>query len=396
MSNLPRPRGRPPRRAVHERLALMVEELRTRLGGLPSPAEADAIWTDIWYHEAHSSTALEGNTLIRKEVEVLLSEGKAVGSKELKDYLEVTGYASAARWVYSQAAGGVVPAGFARWPEGGSPPLETGGVVPAGFARRPEGGSPPLRTGGVVPAGGWTSGKLLTLTEVRHVHRLAMTPVWEVAPHPEAVDTEGPGNWRRHDLHPFGGGMRPPEHTQIPSLIQDWVDLQSEVPLDPAPIGEVVARHHAAFERIHPFLDGNGRVGRLLMNLVLVRLGYPPAIIQKRERERYLDALERADGGDPGPLGELTARAILDNLTRFVVPAIAGPAQLVPLEALASQDLSAIALRNAAHRSRLKAIRANDGSWRSSRQWVAEYRESRYATLRLPRKHRMSEEAESD
>jgi Fic family protein len=354
MSNLPRPRGRPPRRAVHERLALVVEELRTRLGGLPSPAEADAIWTDIWYHEAHSSTALEGNTLIRKEVEVLLSEGKAVGSKELKDYLEVTGYASAARWVYGQAEGGVVP------------------------------------------AGGWTSGKLLTLTEVRHVHRLAMTPVWEVAPHPDALDTEGPGNWRRHDIHPFGRGMQPPDHTQIPSLIQDWVDLQTELPLDPAPIGEVVARHHAAFERIHPFLDGNGRVGRLLMNLVLVRLGYPPAIIQKRERERYLDALDRADGGDTGPLGELIARAILDNLTRFVLPAIAGPAQLVPLEALASQDLSAIALRNAAHRSRLKAIRANDGSWRSSRQWVAEYTESRYATLRLPRKRRTSDDAESE
>src|SRR5947209_14934267 len=100
------PRGRPTREAVHARLAFMVQELRTRLGGLPSPDEAEAIWTDIWYHEAHSSTALEGNTLVRKQVEVLLAEGKAVGGGDLKDYLEVTGYAAAARWVYGQAAGG--------------------------------------------------------------------------------------------------------------------------------------------------------------------------------------------------------------------------------------------------------------------------------------------------
>src|ERR1700681_4288267 len=96
-------RGRPTRQAVHARLDFMVDELRTRLGGLPSPDEAEGIWTDIWYHEAHSSTALEGNTLVLREVEALLREGRAVGSKELKDYLEVSGYAGAAQWVYSQA-----------------------------------------------------------------------------------------------------------------------------------------------------------------------------------------------------------------------------------------------------------------------------------------------------
>jgi Fic family protein len=349
MSNLTTQRGRPPRRAVHERLASMVQEMRTRLGGLPSPEEADAIWTDIWYHEAHSSTALEGNTLVRKEVEALLNEGKAVGSKELKDYLEVSGYAAAARWVYSQAAGKT----------------------------------------------GWQSGQLLTLTEIRHIHHQVMMPVWDVAPHPDALDTESPGNWRQHDIHPFGRGMKPPDYTQVPALMRDWVEGVNRLADDPAPIGEAVARHHAAFERIHPFLDGNGRVGRLLMNLQLVRLGYPPAIIQKRERNRYLDALDRADQDDPGPLGELIARAVLDNLTRFVLPAIAGPAELAPLETLASEELSAIALRNAAQRSRLRAIRADDGSWRSSRQWVDEYKASRYATLRLPRKSRASERGES-
>lgn len=335
-------RGRPTREAVHARVAFMVEELKNRLGGLPSPADSEGIWTNIWYHEAHSSTALEGNTLVLREVEVLLREGKAVGSKELKDYLEVSGYAGAAQWVYSQA----------------------------------------------LSYGPWTSGKLLTLTEVRHVHRLTMTPVWDVAPHPDASADEGPGNWRRHDVHAFKHGMKPPNHPEVPALVRDWVDSVATVPRESAPIAEAVAARHAAFERIHPFIDGNGRAGRLLMNLLLVRLGYPPAIIQKRLRGRYLDALHRADRGDPGPLGEILARSILENLSRFVLPAIAGPARLVPLEALATTDVSAVALRYAAQRSRLKAIRAGDGTWRSSRQWVDEYRRDRYATLRLPRKPR--------
>ena len=335
-------RGRPTREAVHARLAFMVEELKTRLGGLPSHDEAEGIWTDIWYHEAHSSTALEGNTLVLREVEALLREGKAVGSKELKDYLEVSGYGAAAQWVYSQA----------------------------------------------LSSGPWTSGKLLTLTEVRHVHRLAMTPVWEVAPHPDASEEESPGNWRRHDIHAFKHGMKPPSHPEIPALVRDWVDSVASLPRESPSVAEALAARHAAFERIHPFIDGNGRVGRLLMNLLLVRLGYPPAIIQKRLRDRYLDALNRADRGDPGPLGEILARAILDNLSRFVLPAVAGPAKLVPLESLAMKDLSVVALRNAAQRSRLKAVRAEDGTWRSSRQWVDEYRRDRYATLRLPRKPR--------
>lgn len=82
-----------------------------------------------------------------------------------------------------------------------------------------------------------------------------------------------------------------------------------------------------------------------MLNLLLVRLGIPPAIIYKSDRSRYLDALRRADQGDSGPLGELLARAVLDNLYKFVVPALAGPARMVSLLALATPDLSANALR---------------------------------------------------
>jgi hypothetical protein len=65
-------------------------------------------------------------------------------------------------------------------------------------------------------------------------------------------------------------------------------------------------------------------------------------------------------------------------LYKFVVPAVAGPARLVPLPALATDELSSNALRVAAMRGRLKASKAADGTWRSSSAWVAEYAVSRY------------------
>ena len=97
-------RGRPSRRELYHRLDTQIDELRQRLGGLPSPIEASDIWRGIWFEEAHHSTALEGNTLVLKQVEVLLAEGRAIGAKELREYLEVKGYADAADWVYRQAS----------------------------------------------------------------------------------------------------------------------------------------------------------------------------------------------------------------------------------------------------------------------------------------------------
>ncbi len=75
-----------------------------------------------------------------------------------------------------------------------------------------------------------------------------------------------------------------------------------------------------------------------MLNLILVRLGYPPAIIFKRDRNAYLRAFERDDAGEPWQLWEMLARAILDNLYRFVVLAVAVSARLVPLAALVAAE----------------------------------------------------------
>ncbi len=326
-------RGRPSRAAVYERLRIQIDELRERLGGLPSPDEAEDIWREIWLEEAHHSTAIEGNTLVLKQVEQLLEEGRAVGNKELREYMEVRGYADAATWVYGQA----------------------------------------------LNSGAWSSGELLSLTELRHIHRLVLTPAWDVAPHPSAGHNERPGSFREHDIRPFPGGMRPPPWTEVSAMVMDWIGEVQTLGSEREGIkSEALAKVHARFEQIHPFLDGNGRTGRLVLNLILVRLGYPPAIIFKGRRRAYLAALGSADQGNYGPLGELLVRAILDNLHKFVVPAIAGPSHLVPLPALASERVTANALRVAATRGRLKASKAADGAWRSTPAWVDEYLAGRY------------------
>ena len=85
----------------------------------------------------------------------------------------------------------------------------------------------------------------------------------------------------------------PPE--LVPQAIKElisWCEESKKVhPLERA------AAFHASFEKIHPFEDGNGRVGRLLINVMLINSGYPPLIVRKTQRLAYLAALEAFDNG---------------------------------------------------------------------------------------------------
>jgi hypothetical protein len=358
-------RGRPSRLAVFDRFNRAVRDLYGATGGLPRPIESEEIWEGIWFEETHNSTALEGNTLVLREVKTLLEEGVAVGEKELREYLEVQGYAEAAMWAYSQAFEHPVHD-------------ETGAA----------------------------SSPLISVGELRELHRLVVEPVWRHFPPADHGTAEGPGSYRTHDIEAFPNGMRPPPWPDVPPQVTDWLKAANSMIeyftewlrpspenfdyTDPAshPISRL-AHLHAHFERIHPFRDGNGRTGRLVLNLMLVRMFYPPAVIKKRDRMKYLKALDRADRGDPCPLGELLARSLIHGINRFLLPNLAGPQGLVPLSSLADKDLSNIALRRAAERGRLRAQREDD-QWYSTRKWVNEYKASRrrgrsQAVAELPR-----------
>lgn len=329
-------RGRPSRIFVLGQVDIGISDL-ARTGGLPSPVENEQIWRDIWFEEAHDSTAIEGNTLALKQVRVLLAEGRPVGNKELCEYLDVQGYARAAQWVYSQARSD----------------------------------------------GAWGATGVISQTELREIHRLAVGLTWEVCPpaNPSLDPNEHVGSFRRHDIAAFPEGMTPPPWPEVDAHIADWLRLANLGPDDGEHVLVHLARLHAGFEAIHPFRDGNGRVGRLLLNLLLVRNGYPPAIIRKKTRLRYLAALRRADRGEVGPLSEILARAVKESLDRFLPPNLAGPVKLIPLSALERPGLSARGLRAAAEKGRLAARRDDAGRWLSTGRWVDEY----LATRRMGR-----------
>jgi Fic family protein len=324
-------RGRPRRSSVYAAVDEGIQDL-AQVGGLPHPVEADSIWREIWHEETHNSTAIEGNTLVLRQVATLLEEGRAVGNKELREYLEIQAYGDAAQWVYDQAS-------------------ETGD---------------------------WSSGDLVNLTELREIHRRVVERVWKDFPPDDLHPKEGPGSFRQHDIAAFPGGTVPPPMIAVPGLVDDWLTSVNVGPTADEHLVQYLARTHTRFESIHPFRDGNGRTGRLLMNLLLVRKGLPPAIIYNRERSKYIDALVRADRrGDVGALSEMIARSIRDSIDRFVLPALAGPHRMVPLSSLANADASIVALRNAAERGRLRAQRRGT-RWYSTRQWVDDYIASRH------------------
>ena len=325
-------RGRPSRASIYAAVEQTTADLG-RIGGLPGPDVAGDIWADIWYEETHNSTAIEGNTLVLRQVQTLLDTGQAVGDRQLTEYLEVRGYADAAQWVYAQASD-----------------RETERASDMSY---------------------------ITLTELREIHRLVVEPAWKVQPPDSLLPGETPGSFRQHNIRAFGGGMTPPDFTEIPALVSDWLHLANADPSGTGALMEHLARTHAMFERIHPFRDGNGRSGRLALDLLLVRHGLAPAIIYKKDRSKYLRALDRADHGEYGPLGELIARAVKDCLDCFLLPALGGPHQLLPLAALATKSVSALALRRAAERNALRAVRKPNG-WYSTKSWVAAYVRTRH------------------
>jgi Fic family protein len=124
----------------------------------------------------------------------------------------------------------------------------------------------------------------VTSKDIKEVHKLLM----------QGIDTRL--GYKKLPNYLLGRNVEttPPEKVEeeITRLIEWYKEnLKSEHPL------KISALFHGKFERIHPFEDGNGRVGRVLSNVILINNGYPPLIIRKSQRESYLKVLESSDAG---------------------------------------------------------------------------------------------------
>jgi Fic family protein len=126
------------------------------------------------------------------------------------------------------------------------------------------------------------------------------------------------GRWRQVDVAITGSKHRPPHSEKVISLMERWCDDIIFSQLAGMEAISSVCKAHAAFESIHPFSDGNGRVGRLLMNLQLLKRNWPPIYILPQDREEYLVALERADEGNLCPLDGLVRRCSASSILEYL------------------------------------------------------------------------------
>lgn len=390
---------------------------------VPSWEVAADIWREVWIEEVHHSTGLGGNSLSRNEVERLLADGRAVGSRLLIEYLYVRGYGDASRWVCQQVLVPQVRDAGVMDGEGAAYRVaeEIGELAQEEFAE---------------------SKSLVTLEEICFLHEQTAWLPWAATnsqqiASPSRIESlliqtgaqtasalqqggklEGklqrisqedrPGRFREKELPDSAEGITPVSWRFVPAETEKWLTQANELvaaeTLAPREAGilntgkageqkatevleraatqaiqelaEALARSHSRFVKTQPFATANGLVARLAANLLLVRRGLPPAVIQKRQRSAYQQALQRADLGNFGQLAELFNQGMLRSLAWFAQPE---PEEgLVPLSALATEEINVPALRVAAARGRLRAKRPPGGRWLSTPEWVADYIATRH------------------
>lgn len=127
------------------------------------------------------------------------------------------------------------------------------------------------------------------------------------------ADRPGAGVFRSSEVRIKGSAHVPPRTWKdVMDAMEQWEHWSlANIAAPPLLRASVL---HAWLEHVHPFIDGNGRVGRAISTLELVRAGYPSIIIRRKDRDRYLDALSRADEADLGPFIDLMITRTEDAL----------------------------------------------------------------------------------
>jgi len=203
----------------------------------------------------YNSNAIEGSTLTLRETQLILEQGITIGGKSLREHFEVVNHQEAIELVESLA--------------GQDEPI--------------------------------------TAFHVRQLHALVLAK----------IDDENAGQYRNLPVRIVGAAHEPPPAWEIPALMNDWASWLVEEANVLGPVTLAALAHHKLVA-IHPFIDGNGRTARLIMNLVLMQAGYPPAIIARVNRQQYYRVLAQADGGKPDPLVNFVARAVERSLTLYL------------------------------------------------------------------------------
>lgn len=243
---------------IYEKLTQKKSQLdahRQTGGGLPISLVQNL---DEWFKVelTYTSNAIEGNTLTRRETALVVEKGITVGGKSLREHLEATNHAQALDMVHE-------------------------------IASRQKGG--------------------VSEKEIFSLHEVIL----------KGIDDAHAGHYRNVPVRISGSNVIMPNPMKVPDLMEDFGKWLS-TPNDLHPI-EFAAEAHYELVTIHPFVDGNGRTARLLMNLILLMYGYPPAIIRKRDRLAYISSLEKAQlGGSKDDFFKIIAKSVGRSLDIYL------------------------------------------------------------------------------
>ncbi|TAN43930.1 MAG: Fic family protein [Nitrospirae bacterium] len=130
------------------------------------------------------------------------------------------------------------------------------------------------------------------------------------------IDSENAGRYRQRNVVITGTDYLPPDHQKIPMLMTEHVENLNTKRGD-IHLLEHTINLHAEFESIHPFTDGNGRIGRLLLTVMSLKNGYCPVVIPPIRRVEYITALQKTNKGNTAPLTALILSVIYEEMKSF-------------------------------------------------------------------------------
>lgn len=143
--------------------------------------------------------------------------------------------------------------------------------------------------------------------DIRNIHSLLL----------QGLD-ENAGRYRPHDVKITNATYRPPEHLDVPRLMHQLTENLRVAEEDASVHRFLIGVYcHWCIARIHPFVDGNGRMARVLQDLYFLRHRLVPTPIPFQQVDDYYESLQAADAGNPHPFVEFVASATLDSLRKY-------------------------------------------------------------------------------